>query len=63
MIATGQEVSAEGIGTEGKLTMNLQTMSNLGKYHQPGEVRREMPQSYYGRSKERSVIEANEFTV
>jgi myo-inositol 2-dehydrogenase / D-chiro-inositol 1-dehydrogenase len=63
MMAAGQEDSTEVIGTEGKLTVNMQPMSNLVNIYQLGGVRREMPQNYYGRFKEAFVNEANEFTV
>jgi myo-inositol 2-dehydrogenase / D-chiro-inositol 1-dehydrogenase len=63
MMAAGQEDSTEIIGTKGKLTVNMQPISNLVNIYQPGGIRREIPQNYYGRFKEAFVNEANEFTA
>ncbi|KAH9221234.1 NAD-binding Rossmann fold oxidoreductase family protein [Leptodontidium sp. 2 PMI_412] len=61
MMAAGQEDSTEIIGTEGKLTVNTQPISNLVNIYEPGGIRREIPQNYYGRFKEAFEREAKEF--
>ncbi|OBT71060.1 hypothetical protein VF21_10256 [Pseudogymnoascus sp. 05NY08] len=63
MMAAGQEDSTEIISTEGKVTVNTQLMLNLVNIYEPGGIRREIPQNYYGRFKQAFVNEANEFTA
>ena len=63
MMAAGQEDSTEIIGTEGKLTINLQPQRNLVNVHDASGVRREVPGTYYGRFEQAFVTEANEFTA
>ncbi|KAL8897343.1 MAG: hypothetical protein Q9192_002623 [Flavoplaca navasiana] len=62
MMAAGQEDSTEIIGTEGKLTVNMQPKVNLVDVYEKGGVRREFPATYYERFEEAFVREANEFT-
>ncbi|KAL8887481.1 MAG: hypothetical protein Q9215_004956 [Flavoplaca cf. flavocitrina] len=62
MMAAGQEDSTEIIGTEGKLTVNMQPKVNLVDMYEKGGVRREFPATYYERFEEAFVREANEFT-
>jgi len=61
-MAAGQEDSTEIIGTSGKLTVNTQPVSNLVNIYEPGGIRREIPQNYYGRFREAFEREAKEFT-
>ena len=61
MMAAGQEDSTEIIGTEGKLTVNLHPAINLVSVYEKGGIRREIPETYYGRFEEAFVSEANEF--
>lgn len=63
MMAAGQEDSTEIIGTEGKLAVNTQPFSNLVNIYEPGGIRREIPQNYYGRFKDAFEAEAREFTT
>jgi myo-inositol 2-dehydrogenase/D-chiro-inositol 1-dehydrogenase len=63
MMAAGQDDATEIIGTEGKLTVNAQPMSNLVNIYEPTGVRREIPPHYYGRFEQAFVNEANEFTA
>jgi myo-inositol 2-dehydrogenase/D-chiro-inositol 1-dehydrogenase len=63
MIGAGREDSTEFIGTEGKLTVNIQPASNLVKIYQPGGMRYEISKNYYCRFKEAFVTEANEFVA
>ena len=63
MMAAGQEDSTEIIGTEGKLTVNMNPMSNLVNIYEPTGIRREIPANYYGRFEQAFVTEANEFTA
>jgi len=63
MMAAGQDDATEIIGTEGKLTVNAQPMSNLVNIYEPTGVRREIPPHYYGRFEQAFVTEANEFTA
>ena len=58
----GQHDQTEIIGTEGKLTVNAQPSANLVEIAQSDGLRREIPQTYYGRFGEAFVTEANEFT-
>ncbi len=63
MMAAGQDDATEIIGTEGKLQVNAQPMSNLVNIYDAGGVRREIPPHYYGRFEQAFVTEANEFTA
>ncbi|KAI4090106.1 MAG: hypothetical protein LQ339_008419 [Xanthoria mediterranea] len=63
MMAAGQEDSTEIIGTQGKLTVNMQPKVNLVDVYEKGGVRREFPATYYERFKEAFVREANEFVA
>lgn len=63
MMAAGQEDTTEIIGTEGKLTVNMQPQQNLVQIYDAGGIRREIPQTYYGRFEHAFVSEANEFTA
>lgn len=63
MMAAGQEDSTEIIGTEGKLTVNMQPQMNLVNIYEPSGIRREVPQTYYGRFEDAFVTEANEFSA
>ncbi|KIW63338.1 hypothetical protein PV04_10192 [Phialophora macrospora] len=63
MMAAGQEDSTEITGTEGKLAVNTQPMSNLVHIYEPSGIRREIPPHYYGRFREAFITEANEFTA
>jgi len=63
MMAAGQEDSTEVTGTEGKLAINTQPMSNLVSIYEPTGIRREIPPHYYGRFREAFITEANEFTA
>lgn len=62
-MAAGQDNATEIIGTDGKLTVNAQSQSNLVNIYEPIGVRREIPAHYYGRFKQAFVNEANEFTA
>ena len=63
MMAAGQEDSTEIIGTEGKLTVNMQPQMNLVNIYEPTGIRREVPGTYYDRFEHAFVTEANEFTA
>lgn len=63
MMAAGQEDSTEVIGTEGKLTINMQPQTNFVNIYEPSGIRREIPETYYGRFENAFVTEANEFTA
>ncbi|KAL8680118.1 MAG: hypothetical protein Q9186_003642 [Xanthomendoza sp. 1 TL-2023] len=63
MMAAGQEDSTEIIGTEGKLTVNMQPQLNLVHIYEKAGVRREFPATYYERFEDAFVKEANEFTA
>lgn len=63
MMAAGQEDSTEIIGTEGKLTVNMQPRTNLVDIYEASGIRREVPGTYYGRFEQAFVTEANEFTA
>ncbi|KAF1993775.1 NAD(P)-binding protein [Amniculicola lignicola CBS 123094] len=62
MMAHGQEDVTEIIGTEGKLSVNLNPQSNLVNYYHAGGITREVPPHYWGRFEQAFVKEANEFT-
>ncbi|OCK80092.1 NAD(P)-binding protein [Lepidopterella palustris CBS 459.81] len=62
MMAAGQHDMTEVIGTEGKITINANPISNLVEMAEPSGIRREIPPHYYGRFEEAFVVEANEFT-
>ncbi|KAF2236600.1 NAD(P)-binding protein [Viridothelium virens] len=63
MMAAGQHDMTEIIGTEGKLTINANPMSNLLEISEPTGVRREIPPHYYGRFEHAFVTESNEFAA
>ncbi|PVH73457.1 NAD(P)-binding protein [Cadophora sp. DSE1049] len=63
MMAAGQDDATEIIGTDGKLQVNAQPMSNLVNIYEAGGVKREIPGDYYGRFEQAFVTEANEFTA
>ncbi|RDW69248.1 NAD-binding Rossmann fold oxidoreductase family protein [Coleophoma cylindrospora] len=63
MMAAGQDDATEIIGTEGKLQVNAQPMSNLVNIYDASGIRREIPPHYYGRFEQAFVNEANEFTA
>ena len=63
MMAAGQEDSTEVIGTEGKLTINMQPQMNLVNIYEAAGIRREIPQTYYDRFEQAFVTEANDFTA
>ena len=63
MMAAGQEDMTEIIGTDGKLTINMQPHLNLVNIHGPTGIRREAPAHYYDRFEQAFVREANEFTA
>lgn len=62
MMAHGQEDVTEVIGTEGKLSVNLNPQNSLVNYYHEGGITREVPAHYYGRFEMAFVKEANEFT-
>ncbi|WYZ42396.1 hypothetical protein EsH8_VI_000095 [Colletotrichum jinshuiense] len=62
MMAAGQEDSTEIIGTKGKLTVNIVPAENHVRIYQPGGIRQELPQTYWGRFKAAFTTEAIEFT-
>lgn len=63
MMAAGQDDATEIIGTDGKLQVNAQPMSNLVNIYEAGGIKREIPGDYYGRFEQAFVNEANEFTA
>ncbi|KAI9839534.1 MAG: hypothetical protein M1819_002160 [Sarea resinae] len=63
IMAAGQHDMTEIIGTEGKIAVNAAPATDLVEFHEPGGVRREIPQNYYGRFEQAFVTEANEFTA
>lgn len=63
MMAAGQEDSTEVIGTEGRLTINMQPQMNLVNIYEPSGIRREIPGTYYDRFEQAFVTEANEFAA
>lgn len=62
-VAAGQEDSTEVIGTEGKLTINMQPQTNLVNIYEPSGIRRESPGTYYSQFEQAFVTEANDFTA
>lgn len=63
MMAHGQEDVTEVIGTEGKLSVNLNPQSSLVNFYHNGGITREVPPHYYGRFEMAFVKEANEFAA
>jgi myo-inositol 2-dehydrogenase/D-chiro-inositol 1-dehydrogenase len=63
MMTHGQEDVTEIIGTEGKLTVNLNPQKNLVNYYSKAGITREVPADYWGRFEPGFVKEANEFTA
>ncbi|KAF2113149.1 hypothetical protein BDV96DRAFT_151844 [Lophiotrema nucula] len=63
MMAHGQEDVTEVIGTEGKVSINLNPQQNLVNVYTPAGITREIPPHYYGRFEYAFVAEANEFTA
>ena len=63
MMAAGQEDCTEVTGTEGKVTVNTQPMTNLVNIYENTGIRREIPPDYYGRFRDAFITEANEFTA
>ncbi|RYN86574.1 hypothetical protein AA0119_g12751 [Alternaria tenuissima] len=63
MMTHGQEDVTEIIGTEGKLTVNLNPQKNLVNYYSKAGIPREVPADYWGRFEPGFVKEANEFTA
>ncbi|KAF2854703.1 NAD(P)-binding protein [Plenodomus tracheiphilus IPT5] len=63
MMPHGQEDVTEIIGTEGKLTVNLNPQKNLVNYYHAGGITREVPHDYWGRFEGGFVKEANEFAA
>lgn len=63
MMAAGQEDSTEIIGTDGKLTVNMQPQINLVNIYEAAGVRRELPATYFDQFKAAFVTEAIEFTA
>ena len=61
MMPHGQEDVTEIIGTEGKLSVNLNPQKNLVNYYHSGGITREVPQDYWGRFEQAFVLEANAF--
>ncbi|QDS74073.1 hypothetical protein FKW77_009466 [Venturia effusa] len=62
MMAAGQHDETEIIGTAGKISVNTRPARDLVEMHEPGGVRREIVQDYYGRFEEAFVREGIEFT-
>ncbi|RSL38030.1 hypothetical protein CEP53_015248 [Fusarium sp. AF-6] len=62
MMAAGQEDSTEIIGTKGKLTVNIVPTDNHVRIYEPGGIRHELPQNYWGRFRAAFTTEAIEFT-
>ncbi|KIX01223.1 uncharacterized protein Z518_08948 [Rhinocladiella mackenziei CBS 650.93] len=63
MMTAGQEDCTEIIGSEGKLSINTQPISNLVNIHEATGIRRELFSDYYGRFRDAFIAEANEFTA
>ncbi|KAI9665704.1 MAG: hypothetical protein M1821_003638 [Bathelium mastoideum] len=63
MMAAGQHDMTEIIGTEGKVTVNANPLTNLVEMSEPSGVRREIPPHYYGRFEQAFVTESNEFAA
>lgn len=61
MMPHGQEDVTEIMGTEGKLSVNLNPQKNLVNYYHSGGITREVPQDYWGRFEQAFVLEANAF--
>ncbi|KAL3460889.1 hypothetical protein BJX64DRAFT_300432 [Aspergillus heterothallicus] len=61
MMAHGQEDVTEIIGTEGKLSVNLNPASDLVNYYHAGGITREVPATYWGRFEQAFVRETQEF--
>ncbi|TDZ13867.1 scyllo-inositol 2-dehydrogenase [Colletotrichum orbiculare MAFF 240422] len=62
MMAAGQEDVTEIIGTKGKLSVNLLPAENHVRIYEPGGIRQELPQNYWGRFQAAFTTEAIEFT-
>lgn len=63
MMAHGQEDTTEIIGTEGKLSVNINPSTNHLKYYHSGGITNEVPAHYYGRFEQAFVLETQEFTA
>lgn len=63
MMAHGQEDVTEIIGTEGKLTVNLNPQKNLVSHYHQGGITREVPHDYWGRFEMAFANEANEWVT
>ncbi|KAL4754387.1 hypothetical protein BDW72DRAFT_190249 [Aspergillus terricola var. indicus] len=63
MMAHGQEDVTEIIGTEGKLSVNLNPANDLVNYYHAGGITREVPATYWGRFEQAFVKETNEFVA
>lgn len=63
MMPHGQEDTTEVIGTEGKVSVNINPQQNLVNYYHPGGITREVPGDYYGRFEMAFVQESNEFAT
>ncbi|KAF9887003.1 hypothetical protein FE257_010619 [Aspergillus nanangensis] len=63
MMAHGQEDTTEVIGTEGKLSVNINPQCNFVNFYHPGGITREAPGNFIGRFGPAFVKEANEFTA
>ncbi|PYH43515.1 putative NAD binding Rossmann fold oxidoreductase [Aspergillus saccharolyticus JOP 1030-1] len=63
MMPHGQEDTTEVIGTEGKLSVNINPQRDFVNYYHPGGITREVPPNFVGRFGEAFVREANEFTA
>lgn len=61
MMAHGQEDTTEVIGTEGKLSININPQINLVNRYSSEGIIREAPHDYYGRFEMAFVQEAKEF--
>ncbi|KAL2807839.1 hypothetical protein BJX63DRAFT_439845 [Aspergillus granulosus] len=61
MMAHGQEDVTEIIGTEGKLSVNLNPANDLVNYYHAGGITREVPATYWGRFEQAFVKETQEF--
>ncbi|KAL4946459.1 hypothetical protein BDV06DRAFT_234064 [Aspergillus oleicola] len=61
MMAHGQEDTTEIIGTEGKLSVNLNPANDLVNYYHAGGITREIPATYWGRFEQAFIRETNEF--
>ncbi|KAL2816016.1 hypothetical protein BDW59DRAFT_166556 [Aspergillus cavernicola] len=61
MMAHGQEDVTEIIGTEGKLSVNLNPADNLVNFYHAGGITRDVPATYWGRFEQAFVKETNEF--